>query len=227
MTLLSALGIVVSLSRTSVAAAGVIFLAALVVSMWRGLKVRNIVLLLVVLAAAGYGTRAVLQRQSESFSGIVAGSQQERWTSADQLLGSRLGVWGAGWAEAWKSPLLGNGPGAIETQLSIVTHNSFLDAFVEIGLVGMLVFYLPIFQVVGFFFRHLRQVANDEYLSILFVAAAGMFLTWMTLSSMYLKIIWIIPALIQGRAMYLRDVEARQEAKDWQEPQWQMPTARW
>jgi O-antigen ligase len=220
-SLVSALGIIVSLSRTSAVVAGMVFLAAVVISMLRGLKVRNIVLLFAVLAVVWYAAEAVLQEHSESFSAEVAKSQRERWTSIDQMIRSRLGVWTAAWSEAWKSPLLGRGPGAIQTQMATVPHNAFLDAFVEIGLVGMLVLFLPVFQVVGFCFRHLRRVASDEHLSVLFVAAMGMFVTWMTLSSTYLKIIWMIPALIQGRVLYLRDVEAIQESQYLQGSEWQ------
>lgn len=209
---MSALGIIVSLSRTAIMSAGILFIVALFISMKRGLKVLRLALLIGILTGGLYVGKAMMRRQAESFTAVVKAAQTERWTSIDQAISSRLGVWKSATDLGSRSLLLGRGPGAIDRELAIVSHNSLLDAIVELGIIGMLVLFLPVFQTLWFFVRHSKVVANDEYLAILFVAASGMFATWMTLSSMYLKIIWIIPAMIQGRLLYLRDVEAMQGA---------------
>ena len=198
LTSLASASAVASFSRTSVVCAFIVFLTCVFFSIRRGLRVFRTLFVLVPLVAVVLVGKVVVQTQEGLFSDYARQDQERRWRM-DSWEESRDEAWRTGLDAGLENPVLGHGPGSTSHILPLVPHNAFLDVLVEQGLVGLVIFSVPPCWLIWFFLKNSRTIANDRYLALLYAMFLGMIFAWVTLSSGWLRIIWIVAGLIHGR----------------------------
>src|SRR5262245_3633010 len=72
---------------------------------------------------------------------VFAGRQTEFTLSGEDTSQERLRLWAEGFSLMWRNPITGIGVGEFVEELGLVAHNSFIQGFVETGLVGGILFF--------------------------------------------------------------------------------------
>ena len=204
-TALCAAGIFLTGSRGGLVGLGVALAAFLVIgTRWRG----RIMVIAVILAVAGLGY----------FEYIASPDVRSHVSTVGSGTG-RLDLWTVGWRMVEANPLVGVGagnfpvdsvhyllqPGAIErgdffVGTPKVTHNSYLELWAELGIVGLTLFLIILAFCVRCALRAARAFADGdfqmEFLSrALFVALVEMLATDFFGSREYAKELWLLLAL--------------------------------
>ncbi|QEG36045.1 O-antigen ligase family protein [Bythopirellula goksoeyrii] len=75
---------------------------------------------------------------------------------------SRLQFWSIGLSLFFNNPIVGVGPGEYENQIGKACHNSFIQAYAELGCLGGALFVVAFFSSVKLSYLTRRKYTNDE-----------------------------------------------------------------
>jgi O-antigen ligase len=204
----SFLGTVASLSRTSVACLLVASFICLTLVLKR-ITARQIALFVIMGYFLTLAIPYLLESQMSYFSPRVKEYTRARWNIKQPNEFGRSVVWKEYLKTSVGSPIWGHGPEYIEMQVAggrKVPHNSFLDILVEFGILGLSLYILPFILTVRYFMAYRKSNNRDGYVSSLFISFFGMAPIFLSLSTPFLKIVWIVAGLLHGRFLAVGDV---------------------
>lgn len=198
----SVAGIAASLSRTSAAGAAAGVLLWLLLR--PGQKLMPVLIVTMLLSTVAINLIPGLLGKQLSGMDQLRTEQTNRWQEFGDLSG-RLLIWGELAAQYAESPVWGKGADSSLRLLGVVAHNAFLDVAIDYGIVGLILFVASTVYTVANLVTKWRVIRSDEYLPRLYIMWLPGLICWLTLSSAWVNLIWLLNGMLFGRLLLLRD----------------------
>lgn len=200
--ILVSLASIVSLSRGSMLVS--IFAILFYFILQRSFSIRNIIFLMFFSIFAYLYGFFIFNYILLNTSALNASDLSTKWTGSAPLSDIRTQIWASYLTEIFNLNLFfGLGPSYLKIpdnfKLGFLPHNSFLDVFVQFGLMGISLYVIPLFKVIRQLLKFYFSGFIDTYFVDFSVIVLSMSVGLFFLSDEYLKIYWIFIALTIGR----------------------------